>query len=93
MCIRDRTTTSPRAERPGSGQADRSPRGDRKGPRSIDEVFKMDTNNDGKLSKSEVKGKMLERFPKIDTNGDGFISREEFTNAPRPKRGQRPPKG
>lgn len=64
-------------------------RGDRQGPPNIDEVFKMDTNNDGMLSKSELTGRLAERFDTIDTNGDGFITRTEFENAPRPQRGQR----
>ena len=65
------------------------------GPPSIDEVFKMDTNNDGKLSKTEVSGPLLTDFDKIDSNKDGFITRDEFKNAPkpqgRPEGGQRPP--
>ena len=66
------------------------------GPPNIEEVFKMDTNGDGKLAKSEVQGKLLTDFDKFDTNGDGFISREEFKNAPKPEGreggGQRPPR-
>lgn len=77
----DRTSTG---QRPG--------RGERKAPPSIDEVFKMDTNGDGKLAKSEIKGRLLEKFDAIDTDNDGFISKTEFQNMPRPQRGQRPPK-
>lgn len=65
----------------------------RGGVPSIEEVFKMDTNGDGKLSKSEVKGRLLTDFDKFDTNGDGFITREEFQNAPKPNGGgPRPPR-
>ncbi len=55
-------------------------------------LSEMDANNDGKLSKSEVKGPLLNDFSKIDTNGDGFISKEELSNAPKPQQG-RPPRG
>ncbi|MDA8693246.1 EF-hand domain-containing protein [Saprospiraceae bacterium] len=70
-------------------RADRSQRGGRKGPMNIDEVFKMDVDGDGFLSKSEVKGRLSDNFDKIDTNGDAKISREELENAPKPERGQR----
>ncbi len=59
-------------------------------------IFEMDTNNDGLLSKSEVKGPIVNDFDQIDTNGDGYISKEEFEKAPKPQRnggpgGGRPP--
>lgn len=47
---------------------------------------KMDTNKDGKIAESEVKGPLKEKFSEVDTNKDGFISEEEFKNAPKPKR-------
>lgn len=50
-------------------------------------IFEMDTNNDGLLSKSEVKGPIVNDFDAIDTNGDGYISKEEFEAAPKPERG------
>ena len=65
----------------------------RQGPPSIDKVFEMDTNKDGKLSKAEVKGPLLEDFAKIDTNSDGFLTRVEVEKASpkgRPQGGQRP---
>ncbi len=49
----------------------------------------MDTNEDGKLSKKEVKGPLKEHFAKIDSNEDGFITEKEFENAPKPKRKDR----
>ena len=69
-------------------QRDRRPQnGDRRTPPSVDEVFEMDTNKDGLLSKTEVsESPMARRFTTMDTNGDGFISRTEFENAPRPQR-------
>ncbi len=51
---------------------------------------KMDTNEDGKLSKEEVKGPLKDMFTDIDTNENGFISEEEFKKAPKPKRRKRP---
>jgi len=65
----------------------------RPGPPSVEEVFKMDTNQDGKLAKSELTGPLVEDFEKIDTDGDGFISMEELKNAPRKKRRQKPSRG
>lgn len=75
--------------------ADRGAKGgERGGPPSVDEVFKMDKDMDGKLSKMEVDDKLAKHFDKIDTNGDGFITKEEFKNAPKPEKGkgQRPPR-
>ena len=62
--------------------------GERRERPSIDEVFKMDVNGDGVLSKSEVSEvpPLADRFDTIDSNSDGFISRTEFENAPRPER-------
>jgi Ca2+-binding EF-hand superfamily protein len=50
----------------------------------------MDTNEDGKLSKDEVKGPLANDFSKIDTNNDGFISKKELEKAPKPRQGGRP---
>lgn len=46
----------------------------------------MDTNKEGKLAKSEVKGPLLEDFAKIDTDEDGFLSLTELEKAPKPQR-------
>lgn len=71
-----------------SSTRERPQQGNRQGPPSVDEIFKMDTNNDGLLAKSELKGRLLEDFTKIDTNKDGFISKEELESRPKPQRGQ-----
>lgn len=61
----------------------------RREPPSIDELFAhMDKNEDGKLSKKEVKGPLKDHFSKIDTNEDGYLSREELESAPKPRRRQ-----
>ena len=87
-CKSQKQTTATTNNQPRQGDE----RQGRLGPPSADEVFKMDIDGDGKLSKTEVKGRLLEQFSKIDTNGDNLISREEFENAPKPARGQRPPR-
>lgn len=61
-------------------------------PPTVDEIFEqMDKDEDGKLSKEEIKGPLKNDFAKIDTDEDGFLSREEVEEAPKPerKRGQR----
>ena len=39
----------------------------------------MDRNNDGKISKDEVKGKLKDNFDKRDRNNDGYITEDELT--------------
>lgn len=50
----------------------------------------LDTNNDGKISKSEAKGPLANDFSKVDANKDGYISKEELEKAPKPKGGRQP---
>tara|TARA_R100000935_G_scaffold2714_6_gene7494 strand:- start:7451 stop:7738 length:288 start_codon:yes stop_codon:yes gene_type:complete len=58
-----------------------------KTPPTAKELIKqMDKNEDGKLSKAEVKGPLKDDFKKIDTNEDGFLTIEELEKAPKPKR-------
>lgn len=69
-------------------------RQERKERPSVEELFKqLDSDEDGKLSKKEVKGPIKNDFSKIDTNEDGFLSKEEVEKAPKPKRGERRPQG
>lgn len=66
---------------PGQGQQ----------PPSFKSMLKeFDTNKDGKLAKTEVKGPLLQDFAKIDADKDGFITKEELEAAPKPN--GRPPK-
>ena len=61
-----------------------------KKPPTFKQLLKeMDKNEDGKLSKKEVKGPLKEDFAKIDSNEDGFITEKELKNAPKPERKQR----
>lgn len=65
-------------------------RQDRKEPPTFKELLeKMDANEDGKLSKTEVKGPLKDHFDEVDTNEDGFITEEELKKAPKPKRKER----
>ena len=58
----------------------------KKEPPSFSELLeKMDENEDGKLSKEEIKGPLKDNFDQIDTDEDGFITEEEFKNAPKSK--------
>lgn len=57
-----------------------------KEPPSVDEIFKqMDKDEDGKLSKKEIKGPIKNDFDKIDADEDGYITKEELEKAPKPK--------
>lgn len=39
---------------------------------------RMDTNKDGKISKSEAQGRIADNFDRIDTNKDGYLDRSEL---------------
>lgn len=70
-----------------SGSAGQSRQGgpDRQPPSASEIISQMDANGDGKLSMSEVKGRLKERFGDIDTDGDGFLTKEELEKAPKPR--------
>ncbi|TRX49022.1 EF-hand domain-containing protein [Fulvivirga sp. M361] len=71
----------------GSGGQQRS--GGQGGAPNFSQLLsQMDANKDGKLSKSEVKGRLVNDFSRIDSNSDGFITDSEMENAPRPQRGR-----
>ncbi|MDO6472855.1 EF-hand domain-containing protein [Maribacter sp. 1_MG-2023] len=74
----------------GTVTANAQSKGDRKEPPTTTELLKqMDKDEDGQLSKEEVKGPLKDDFDKIDANEDGFLSKEELDNAPKPKRRSR----
>ena len=60
-------------------------KGERREPPTYAKLLEeMDADEDGQLSKEEVKGPLKDNFSEIDTNEDGFISKEEFDEAPKP---------
>ncbi|PKA99092.1 EF hand domain-containing protein [Flavobacteriaceae bacterium MAR_2009_75] len=60
---------------------------ERKEPPSAEDIIKkMDSDEDGKLSKKEVNGPLKNDFAKVDTDEDGYLTLEELENAPRPKK-------
>lgn len=70
------------------GFPNRNRNGDDKRP-SVAQIFEqMDANNDGKLSKKEVKGPLQRDFSKVDTDEDGFITKKELEKAPKPQEKQ-----
>jgi hypothetical protein len=50
-------------------------------PSSTQIISELDSNEDGKLSKSEVKGPIAGDFTNIDSNHDGFLTLEELKKA------------
>ncbi|MDO6596707.1 YHYH protein [Oceanihabitans sp. 2_MG-2023] len=63
------------------------PNGERRGPKgnqtagrpdASEIIKKMDTNKDGKLSATEVKGPLKQDFNKMDANKDGYLSKAEI---------------
>jgi Ca2+-binding EF-hand superfamily protein len=42
---------------------------------------RLDTDGDGKISRSEARGRLKERFDEIDKNGDGYLDRDEIRSA------------
>ena len=70
----------------GTVTANAQSKGERKEPPTATELLKqMDKDEDGQLSKEEVKGPLKDDFDKIDTDEDGFLTEEELEKAPKPK--------
>jgi hypothetical protein len=58
----------------GGAPADRDPRMEQ----MIDRMFQdMDTNRDGRISKSEWMAFQEKQFDLLDKNGDGFLTKDE----------------
>ena len=59
-----------------------------KRPQGGDPFKTMDINNDGKLTKLEVTGPLLEDFDKLDVNGDYYLTKEELGIKDKPEGGR-----
>lgn len=72
-----------------SNQGQNGGQGQRGGgaPSATQLIAEMDTDNDGQLSKNEVKGPLANDFSTVDSNSDGYLSKEELENAPKPQGG------
>ncbi len=44
---------------------------------SVERLFRMDRNNEGKIARDELPPPMQRNFGRMDTNSDGFVSRDE----------------
>jgi len=44
-------------------------------------IARMDTDGDGRISRSEARGRLNGNFDKIDANADGFLARDEIRKA------------
>lgn len=52
----------------------------------IDTMIKnLDNNDDGKISKDEARGMLVDRFKKLDSNNDDFLDKQELHAALMPK--------
>lgn len=52
-------------------------------------LARLDTNNDGMISRDEFTAPMLKRFDRADANGDGIVTPEERAAAREARRAQR----
>ena len=62
----------------------------RQGPSGADFIRRLDSNDDGKISRQEFDGP-YEHFQRLDKNKDGYLSSEEAPLGPPPNRTHRPP--
>ncbi|USD67781.1 DUF1566 domain-containing protein [Vibrio sp. SCSIO 43136] len=59
------------------------PEGDMKDPRGgRNPMTDLDRNNDGKLSRQEVRGPLAQDFDRLDRNGDGYLTEDEIPAPP-----------
>ncbi|MCH2183600.1 MAG: hypothetical protein MK108_16500 [Mariniblastus sp.] len=61
-------------------RSDRMNRGGRGGmnpQQMVERMFTNDKNSDGKLTRDEVSGRLVQFFERMDTNQDGVVTREE----------------
>ena len=55
----------------------RGGRGKMNSQKMIQTMFQNDKNSDGKLSRDEVNGRLLQFFERVDANKDGYLTPEE----------------
>jgi len=55
----------------------RGSRGKMNSQKMIQRMFQNDKNSDGKLSRDEVNGRLLQFFERVDANKDGYLTPEE----------------
>lgn len=71
-------TGSPTVEDPGGNTDPIPPSGKEK----MAEVWKkLDINNNGRIERSEAKGRIAKHFDRVDANGDGAIDKQELGRA------------
>ena len=85
----NRNTTSPSSTQSAESAKTATPNTERaarsgKKPEFKNVLARVDTNNDGKISKSEAKGPLVDAFSKLDA--DGFITEKEFNEFVPPAR-------
>ncbi len=73
----DRHAGKPSSQMRGRGTGGKGPAGSR-GPNPERFLARADANGDGKIAKSEARGKMGERFDQMDLDKDGFVTLEEM---------------
>ena len=83
-------------QQPPPAKGGRAAGGDAHMEQMIDMMFQdMDTNHDGKISKTEWMAFYDKQFRQLDKNGDGFITKDEvradMAERMRTQQGTRPP--
>ena len=76
---RDGGRVSGSGRKPGDGKGEWQGKGKRKGRPKAEEIFeRMDSDQDGKITKEEARGPMVHRFTQVDANEDGSVTLEEL---------------
>jgi Ca2+-binding EF-hand superfamily protein len=80
--------SSPNSTAAGTAAKPTEPAATRTGPRAIPTAGagkglgqRLDLDGDGKISRSEARGRLKQNFASIDTDGDGYLSRDEIRKA------------
>jgi len=82
------------ANGPQNGDANRpAPDGSRQGRGFGQMLQRLDTDQDGQISKAEAVGPVVAQFDKTDTDGNGFLSQDELKAAQAARGDKRPNAG